>query len=117
MPKVKVACRAVNGLKIKRFKPGYDDGGGKQPPIPIDAGITLNGPSGLHAGAGNPSADGQEPGITLVDKEWIEAWIAENEATEFVRGGYIEIVPDSEIPDEEPEEPSPDPDMKPPEES
>lgn len=103
MPKVKVLCRIVNGVTIKRFKPGYDDGTGKQPPAPIDGGITLNGPSGLFAGAGNSDAGRMpEPGVTIVDKDWVEAWLKENETTAFVTGGFIEIAADSEIPDEEP---------------
>ena len=61
MPKVKVECRVVNGITIKRFKPGPDDGTGKQPPAPIDGGITLNGPSGLHAGVGSSGAEGAPP--------------------------------------------------------
>lgn len=102
MPKVKVLCRIVNGLTIKRYAEGFDDGTGKKPLVPIDAGITLNGPSALHAGAGNTDGSGSEPGVTIVDKEWIEAWLTANEKTLFVTGGYIEIVPDSEITDEEP---------------
>lgn len=102
MPKVKVECRVVNGITIKRFKAGYDDGTGKQPLAPIDRGITLNGPSGLHAGAGASGAEGAEPGITIVDKEWIEAWLVENAKTPLVSESYVAIVPDSEIPDEEP---------------
>ncbi len=101
MAKVKVACRVVNGIKINRFKPGYDDGTGKQPLAPTGPTVTLTGPSALHAGVGSSNADGQEPGITIVDKEWIEGWLEENSQTNLVREGYVSIVPDSEIDDEE----------------
>jgi hypothetical protein len=102
MPKVKVACRVVNGIRIKRFKAGYDDGTGKQPLTADGPGITLAGPSALHAGAGNPHAEGAEPGITLVDKEWVEGWLEENKQTQLVDDGFVAIVPDSEVPDEGP---------------
>lgn len=102
MPKVKVLCRIVNGVTIKRYAEGFDDGTGKKPLAPIDRGVTLNGPSALHAGAGNAGGESSEPGETIVDKEWIEAWLKENEKTLFVTGGFIEIIPDSEIPDDEP---------------
>ncbi|MHB8272525.1 hypothetical protein [Bradyrhizobium sp.] len=85
-PKVKVACSVPNGLAIRLFKVGYDDGTGDnvRPMIGDGPGIRLNGPSSLHTGAGNTGGIGLEPGITEVDAAWWAAWLAQNQQNPFV---------------------------------
>ena len=88
---MKVACKVLNGLLIQAWKPGYDDGTGDGVKSVIKDGpaVRLNGPSSLHAGAGNSSGAGLEPGITEVDGEWFAAWLEQNKLNPFVAEGLI----------------------------
>ena len=90
-PKVKVACSVPNGLAIRLFKVGYDDGTGDnvKPMIGDGAGVRLNGPSALHTGAGNTSPTDLEPGITEVDAEWWGKWLAQNQQNPFVAERFV----------------------------
>lgn len=84
--KIKVACTVPNGLAIRLFKVGYDDGTGDnvKPMIGDGPGIRLHGPSALHTGVSNTGGIGLEPGITEVDAEWWGLWLKQNEKNPFV---------------------------------
>lgn len=74
MPK-RIACTVVNGIKLRLFKDGHDDGTGKCPPVAFGT-VTLKGPSARVAGTASPGCG--EPCVTLVsDAFWME-WLAQN---------------------------------------
>lgn len=106
-PKVRVACSVPNGLAIRLFKVGYDDGTGHNPMIWDGPGIRLNGPSALQAGTNNTTGELIEPGITEVDAEWWGLWLAQNAQNPFVGEHMVyEFKP-------EPGEPGPYPESQP----
>ncbi len=75
--KVQVACYQPGGLMLRLFRPGYNDGIG-QIPMVDGVGVRLTGPSSMTAGGvGNPGSS-DLPGITDVDAEWWERWVAQN---------------------------------------
>lgn len=93
---VRVACLVPNGLMIRRFKPGSDDDGGAL--VADGPGIRLNGPSSLHTGVGATQRTELEPGITEVDAEWIDGWLAQNPAdkNQMVGDRLVYVVKDDE---------------------
>jgi hypothetical protein len=97
MSNVKVACHLVNGMNIRLFRQGYDDGTGDnvRQVIQDGPGVRLNGPDGKSAGVGDP-AGGKHlpPGVTEVDEEWARKWLAQNKLNPFVAEGLIYIVDD-----------------------
>lgn len=95
MGKVRVACRQINGVTIALFKPGYDDGTGSgYKPIVRDGDpIVLKGPSALHTGAGNTEGAGLEAGITHVDADFMERWLAQNkDKNPLLNMGMIQVL-------------------------
>lgn len=97
MTVARVVCRVPNGITLRRFAPGPDDGTGAHPMVQVGS-VTLAGPPALMAGAGNSS-----PNVTVVnevDREWIEGWMEENRDTELVRGGHVAILDDDDPPPE-----------------
>ena len=80
---VKVACTVVNGIMIRRSKPGFDDGtgDGMKPMVHDGPGIRLNGPSALHTGAGNTTREDLDPVITEVDDEWMKPGLSRTRRT------------------------------------
>lgn len=96
MTNVKVACRIVNGITIGRYEPGEDDGTGSRPMRRIGAPVHLNGVSGVAAGASDSDGSCAEPGITEVDRDWMRAWMSENQGSDLVRLGCIEILDDDQ---------------------
>lgn len=110
--KVKVACRHTNGLTIRLFRKGYDDGTGSgyQPIVADGAPVKLNGPSPLHAGAGATARPDLEPGITEVDRGFMELWLNQNRLNPFVTRGMVYVLgpveePGEQQPAQKPEEP------------
>jgi hypothetical protein len=79
MMTVKVACRQIGGIRIRLFKRGDDDGTGAHPTVAASIGVALAGPSALHAGAGDASPLGLEPGVTEVDGDFWREWKSQNE--------------------------------------
>lgn len=77
---VQIACHVPNGIYIRRSKAGFDDGTGDgQKSVAHDGpAIRLNGPSSLHTGAGNTMGEDLPPGLTEIDPEWWDAWLAQN---------------------------------------
>lgn len=103
---VRVACAVPNGVMIRRWKPGYDDGTGFKPTIPDGPAVQLNGTSAVAAGVGNTSPSGLDPGITEVDAEWWDAWLAQNGENPLVAMEHVWVLKD---PEEAKAEPDPDP--------
>ena len=73
----RIACSIVNGIKLRLFKEGFDDGTGKCQVVAYGDPVTLNGPSARAAGTSAPSAG--EPCITLVSDEFWDQWRGQNE--------------------------------------
>ena len=94
MPNVKVACHVVNGLMIRLFKRGWDDGTGDGvAPMVVDGpGVRLTGIHAIHAGAGNTEAKTRPPGITEIDGEWFDRWLVQNQQNPFVKDGMIHLL-------------------------
>ena len=92
---VKVACRVPNGISIRRFKHGYDDGTGYKPMIPDGLPVFLPGPSSLHTGVGNTSADA-DPVVSEVDAEWWAAWLEENKLNPLVTSEQVCLLREEE---------------------
>jgi hypothetical protein len=97
---VKVKCSVPNGMLIRISKPGYDDGTGDNVKTTVwdGPGVRLNGPSSLHAGAGNSDGAGQEPGETEVDAEWFDRWLEQNKINPLVADGHVQKVEEKENP-------------------
>lgn len=95
---VKVYCGQINGLMIRLFKKGYDDGTGDgvSPMVADGPGVQLNGPSSLNTGAGATDRRDLPPGETWVDSEWIARWMEQNAQNPFVTGGLIYVGPEEE---------------------
>jgi hypothetical protein len=94
---VKVACTALNGLTICKWKPGYDDGTGDNVKTVVRDGlaIRLNGPSSVGAGVGNSDGKGLEPGITEIPDDWgFDTWLKQNEHNPFVKENFVYLVKD-----------------------
>lgn len=72
----RIGCRIVNGVKLRLFKEGYDDGTGKRPIVPSGEEVTLRGSSARDAGT---CASGEgDPRITMVSDAFWENWVAQN---------------------------------------
>lgn len=111
---VKVACTFPNGLMIRKSKPGVDDGTGDGEKMPAHdgPGVRLNGPSALHTGVGATQRDDLPPGITEVDGEWWDAWLAQNPENPLITQKVIYLLEEDE-PDPNPTPgPSPAPSPK-----
>ena len=101
MQKVKVACHLVNGMMIRLFREGYDDGTGDnvRPMIVDGPGVRLNAPEGKLAGTGDPSGGKHlPPGITEVEENWMRAWLKQNAQNPFVAEGLIYIIDEGQGP-------------------
>lgn len=98
---VKVACHVMNGLNIRLFREGRDPVSGAPATVPDGAGVRLNGPSSAMSGAGNTSPEGLAPGITEVDRDWIELWMKQNAANPLVSMKQVVVL------DEETKDPNP----------
>ena len=72
----RIACDVVNGVKLRLFKEGPDDGAGKRPPVIDGEAVVLKGPSARAAGTCSPAIG--EPCINLVSDEWWDKWVAQN---------------------------------------
>lgn len=72
----RIGCRIVNGVKLRLFKEGYDDGTGKCQIVADGDAVTLAGPAARQAGTTAPGHG--EPCITLVSDEWWQRWLAQN---------------------------------------
>jgi hypothetical protein len=101
MKLVKVACHVPNGIMIRRYKAGFDDGTGDnvKPMVHEGAAVRLNGTGALQTGAGSTHRDDIPPGITEIDAEWWAAWLGENAGNPLVTGKYIFAIKED---DEEP---------------
>lgn len=88
---VKVACTVPNGITLRLYKSGYDDGTGDgvKPMVYDGDQVRLAGPSSLHTGAHATARGDIEPTLTEVDGEWWAKWIKQNENNPAVTGGHI----------------------------
>ncbi len=95
---VKVACHVPNGIMIRRSKAGYDDGTGDgvRETVHDGPGVRLNGPSAIHTGAGATSRADLPPGLTDVESEWWDAWLAQNQQNPLITMKQIYVQPDEE---------------------
>lgn len=95
---VRVGCSVLNGVMIQLHKPGYDDGTGDgvRPFVKDGPGIRLNGPPAILAGAGNSDGQGQKPGETEVDAEWMGKWLEQHVLDPLVVGKYVFIIESEE---------------------
>ena len=95
MSKVRVACRIPNGISIRLYKTGWDDGTGDgvKPTVPDGPFVRLAGPSSRLTGAGATNRLDLEPSITEVDADWMNKWIEQNRGKNpFLDTGLIYIV-------------------------
>lgn len=100
--KRRIACRVVNGVKLRLFKEGYDDGTGKKPMVVDGDAVVVAGPSGHGAGVGAPSGFGGGYSITEVDDAFWTAWVAQNEGKNpLLDGGEIYDLDEAEAKAEE----------------
>lgn len=73
---VRVACLIPNGLMIRLTETGPDDGTGSGAHIMgQSAGVRLNGPSSRRMGASATARQDLEPGVTEVEKAFMEKWL------------------------------------------
>jgi hypothetical protein len=94
----KVRCSVPNGIELRRYAPGFDDGTGQRPLRALPGSVVIPGPSSLEAGA---NAMNQPGVVTEVDAEFIDGWMKENAKSELVTSGFIAIVDDDgENPDD-----------------
>jgi hypothetical protein len=96
----KIACRQVNGVRIRLFKPGYDDGTGDgvKPIVGDGPLVLLRGPSPVHAGAGDTGSLSSAPVINEVDADFADKWFAQNENNPLVKQGFVYRVEDGPNP-------------------
>lgn len=94
--KVRVSCLIPNGLELRLFTKGYDDGTGFRPIIEDRSKprVFLAGPNSLAAGVGNTMLTASEPVVTEVDAEYFALWLEQNEKNTLVTGGLIAKVDD-----------------------
>lgn len=92
--KVRVACTITNGIMLQVWKPGFDDGTGKNPMIHDGAAVRLNGPSARDTGAGATHRTDVEPAITEVDADWWAAWKKQNTLNPYFDSGAIKELED-----------------------
>ncbi len=95
---VKVGCLVPNGVELRLFRKGEDDGTGSgyRPIIPdLDApSVTLRGPHGLGMGANAMTA---EPEINEgIDAGFFDTWLKANEKNTLVQKGLIFLVKEDE---------------------
>lgn len=91
MGTVKIGCRMINGVALRLFKKGFDDGTGDgvQPTVSDGPLVRLRGPHPVHAGAGDTSALHCEPVINEVDAEFWAKWAEQNAANPIFAQGYV----------------------------
>lgn len=89
--KIRVSCSIPNGIELRLFVRGVDDGTGAHPYVEDRSRprVFLAGPSSLHAGVGNTMMTTQEPAVTEVDEEYFAEWLKQNEKNTLVTGGLI----------------------------
>lgn len=99
MGTIKVACRVVNGIKLRLFKQGFDDGtgDGQRPTVVDGAAVTLKGPSSLNTGAGATAPSGLEPVINEVDQDFITRWLEQNAENPLRLQGMVYLADQPEV--------------------
>ena len=77
---VTVFCRIANGVELRLFKPGYDDGTGSgyRPIVGTGPKVLLKGPSGLAAGTADHAGVHAEPVANEIDAAWWAEWQEQN---------------------------------------
>lgn len=79
MSTVKVGCRQPNGIALRLFRQGEDDGTGFRPQVQAGPAIRLNGPtSHIMAGVGDPTGNGGAFGTSEIPAEFWSAWVEQN---------------------------------------
>lgn len=89
---VRIACTITNGIMLQLWKPGFDDGTGKNPMIHDGPGVRLNGPHARDTGAGATHRIDVPPAITEVDAEWWAKWKEQNKLNPYFDVGAIREV-------------------------
>lgn len=86
----RIACQHVNGISLRLFKEGPDDGTGQKPQVVDGPPVILSGPNARGAGVGTPSGYGGGFSVTDVDPEYWAAWLAQNKGKNpLLDGGLI----------------------------
>lgn len=85
---VKVMCSIPNGVELRTFAPGYDDGTGTGNRMQqrVTGTVLLKGPSSLDAGVNAPSG---VPVETEVDAEFWDTWLNQNEKNTLLTTGAV----------------------------
>ncbi len=88
---VKVACKIPNGIELRLFKQGFDDGTGQRPLIhdQTKPRVFLAGPNTLGAGVGNTMVETAPAVHSDVDAEYFAEWLKQNEKNPLVTKGFI----------------------------
>ncbi len=89
---VRVACLIPNGLMIRVAVERPDDVTGKPRLSPSGAGVRLNGPSSIRMGVGATARQDVDPGETVVDAEFMSAWLRQNELNPIVQQRQVWIL-------------------------
>jgi hypothetical protein len=89
---VKVTCGLPNGIELRVYGPGHDDGtgtGNAIAPRVVDS-FVLRGPSAVNSGVINPA----EPVVNDVPADFWDAWTAQNEKQPptFLSSGQIAVI-------------------------
>lgn len=96
--KVRIACRVPNGVKLRLFKPGYDDGTGSgiRATVIDGAPVTIAGSPSLATGVNSPVPPRDDTTITEVDAEFWQKWREQNKLDPLLAHGVIYDVDEAE---------------------
>jgi len=93
---IRVACRVPGGMKICKWKPGFDDGTGVKTTIRDGEVLQLRGPV-YNGGTLDRDGVGLTPGETEVPADWrFDEWLSANHQNPYVAEGLIFIVKDED---------------------
>jgi hypothetical protein len=104
MGMVKVACHHIGGLSIRLFRQGWDDGTGSgiKPIVPVGAPVVLSGPPNRRDSLGTNSSGrvANSFGITEVDEEFMNEWVAQNSGKNpLLDSGVVYVLKDDAAPE------------------
>ena len=86
---VRVACTIPNGIELRLYREGHDDGTGTKPRVPDGDPVFIPGPNSTPTGA---HATGTlQPVVTEINAHCMRGWLEQNEKNPFVVRGSIMI--------------------------
>lgn len=88
---IKVRCSVPNGIELRLFAEGHDDGTGHRPMRPTGDPVILRGPSSLDGGISGTGTDAVENEIPA---NFWQAWREQNWQNPLVTSGQIVPVED-----------------------